>query len=86
MCNEHHMLHIDALFLQKVTSGVILSVLYFILGTAVVQIQAQYPDGSRSGIGYSIFSGNKLQSFSISSTTGKFATRVLNTHLKSLAT
>ncbi|KAM9468396.1 protocadherin-16 [Clarias gariepinus] len=40
-------------------------------GTAVVQIQAQYPDGSRSGITYSIFSGNKLQSFSISSTTGE---------------
>uniref|UniRef100_A0AAR2J6I9 Cadherin domain-containing protein n=1 Tax=Pygocentrus nattereri TaxID=42514 RepID=A0AAR2J6I9_PYGNA len=40
-------------------------------GTAVVQIQAQYPDGSRSGITYSIFSGNKLQSFSISPTTGE---------------
>ncbi|XP_060743723.1 protocadherin-16 [Tachysurus vachellii] len=40
-------------------------------GTAVVQIQAQYPDGSRSGITYSIFSGNKLQSFSISSITGE---------------
>ncbi|TSK49682.1 Protocadherin-16 [Bagarius yarrelli] len=40
-------------------------------GTAVVQIQAQYPDGSRSGITYSIFSGNKLQSFSMSSTTGE---------------
>ncbi|XP_060753692.1 protocadherin-16 [Neoarius graeffei] len=40
-------------------------------GTAVVQIQAQYPDGSRSGITYSIFSGNKLQSFSIGSTTGE---------------
>ncbi|XP_066533752.1 protocadherin-16 [Hoplias malabaricus] len=40
-------------------------------GTAVVQIQAQYPDGSRFGIAYSIFSGNKLQSFSISSTTGE---------------
>ncbi|KAF7700324.1 protocadherin-16 [Silurus meridionalis] len=40
-------------------------------GTAVVQIQAQYPDGSRSGITYSIFSGNKLQSFGISSNTGE---------------
>ncbi|KAG7471220.1 hypothetical protein MATL_G00122070 [Megalops atlanticus] len=40
-------------------------------GTAVVQIQAQYPDGSRSGISYSIFSGNRLQSFSISTTTGE---------------
>ncbi|KAG9264637.1 protocadherin-16-like [Astyanax mexicanus] len=40
-------------------------------GTAVVQIQAQYPDGSRSGITYTIFSGNKLQSFSISSSTGE---------------
>ncbi|KAK6486696.1 protocadherin-16-like [Huso huso] len=34
-------------------------------GTAVVQIQAQYSDGSRRGISYSIFSGNKLNSFSI---------------------
>ncbi|KAJ8404690.1 hypothetical protein AAFF_G00335530 [Aldrovandia affinis] len=40
-------------------------------GTAVVQIQAQYPDGSRSGISYSIFSGNRLQSFRISTTTGE---------------
>lgn len=45
----------------------------------MVQIQAQYPDGSRSGITYSIFSGNKLQSFSIGSTTGKFAVRILET-------
>ncbi|XP_056330520.1 protocadherin-16 [Danio aesculapii] len=40
-------------------------------GTAVVQIQAQYPDGSSSGINYSIFSGNKQQSFSISHHTGE---------------
>ncbi|XP_030634016.1 protocadherin-16 [Chanos chanos] len=40
-------------------------------GTAVVQTQAQYPDGSRSGITYSIFSGNKLRSFSISPTSGE---------------
>uniref|UniRef100_A0A8C8IWR7 Protocadherin-16 n=1 Tax=Oncorhynchus tshawytscha TaxID=74940 RepID=A0A8C8IWR7_ONCTS len=40
-------------------------------GTAVVQTQAQYPDGSRSGISYSIFSGNTLLSFGISSSTGE---------------
>ncbi|KAG7484455.1 hypothetical protein MATL_G00049540 [Megalops atlanticus] len=40
-------------------------------GTAVVQAQAQYPDGSRRGISYSIFSGNRHQSFSISSSTGE---------------
>ncbi|KAK6285155.1 hypothetical protein J4Q44_G00390190 [Coregonus suidteri] len=40
-------------------------------GTAVVQTQAQYPDGSRSGISYSIFSGNTLHSFGISSSTGE---------------
>ncbi|XP_026137609.1 protocadherin-16-like [Carassius auratus] len=40
-------------------------------GTAVVQIQAHYPDGSTSGINYSIFSGNKQQSFSISPQTGE---------------
>ncbi|KAG9348456.1 hypothetical protein JZ751_002191 [Albula glossodonta] len=39
--------------------------------TAVVQALAQYPDGSRSGISYSIFSGNRLQSFRISTTTGE---------------
>uniref|UniRef100_A0A4W4F290 Protocadherin-16 n=1 Tax=Electrophorus electricus TaxID=8005 RepID=A0A4W4F290_ELEEL len=39
-------------------------------GTAVVKIQAQYPDGSHSGIAYSIFSGNTRQSFSIGSATG----------------
>ncbi|XP_053500578.1 protocadherin-16 isoform X2 [Ictalurus furcatus] len=40
-------------------------------GTAVAQAQAQYPDGTRIGITYSIFSGNKQQSFSISSSTGE---------------
>ncbi|XP_043115735.1 protocadherin-16 [Puntigrus tetrazona] len=40
-------------------------------GTAVVQIQAHYPDGSSSGINYSIFSGNKQQSFTISPHTGE---------------
>ncbi|KAK1169607.1 hypothetical protein AOXY_G8441 [Acipenser oxyrinchus oxyrinchus] len=40
-------------------------------GTAVVHIQAQYSDGSRKGISYSIFSGNKLNSFSIRPTTGE---------------
>uniref|UniRef100_A0A4W4G0C1 Protocadherin-16 n=1 Tax=Electrophorus electricus TaxID=8005 RepID=A0A4W4G0C1_ELEEL len=40
-------------------------------GTAVAQTQAQYPDGTRRGITYSIFSGNRQQSFSISSSTGE---------------
>uniref|UniRef100_A0A667Y8M0 Protocadherin-16 n=1 Tax=Myripristis murdjan TaxID=586833 RepID=A0A667Y8M0_9TELE len=40
-------------------------------GTAVTQTQAQYPDGSQTGIMYSIFSGNKMQSFGISSFTGE---------------
>ncbi|KAG5844636.1 hypothetical protein ANANG_G00164590 [Anguilla anguilla] len=40
-------------------------------GTAVAQAQAQHPDGSRGDIFYSIFSGNRLQSFSISKDTGE---------------
>ncbi|XP_037124749.1 protocadherin-16-like isoform X1 [Syngnathus acus] len=40
-------------------------------GTAVVQAQAQYPDGNRNGIGYSIFSGNRRQAFRINSATGE---------------
>uniref|UniRef100_A0A673K804 Protocadherin-16 n=1 Tax=Sinocyclocheilus rhinocerous TaxID=307959 RepID=A0A673K804_9TELE len=40
-------------------------------GTAVAQAQAQHPDGTRGGITYSIFSGNKYHSFSISSSTGE---------------
>ncbi|CAJ1065106.1 protocadherin-16-like [Xyrichtys novacula] len=40
-------------------------------GTVVTQTQAQYPDGSQTGISYSIFSGNRLQSFGINSITGE---------------
>ncbi|XP_077402425.1 protocadherin-16 isoform X2 [Vanacampus margaritifer] len=40
-------------------------------GTAVAQAQAQYPDGNRKGISYSIFSGNRQQVFRISSSTGE---------------
>ncbi|XP_077448676.1 protocadherin-16-like isoform X2 [Stigmatopora argus] len=40
-------------------------------GTAVAQAQAQYPDGNREGISYSIFSGNRHQAFRISSSTGE---------------
>ncbi|TKS80796.1 Protocadherin-16 Protein dachsous -like protein 1 [Collichthys lucidus] len=40
-------------------------------GTVVTQTQAQYPDGSQSGISYSIFSGNRLQSFGINTITGE---------------
>ncbi|XP_028856949.1 protocadherin-16-like isoform X2 [Denticeps clupeoides] len=42
-------------------------------GTAVVQAQARHPDGSHGGITYSIFSGNRLRSFSISSITGEIS-------------
>ncbi|XP_074466224.1 protocadherin-16 [Sebastes fasciatus] len=40
-------------------------------GTAVAQAQAQHPDGNRRGISYSLFSGNRKQVFSISSSTGE---------------
>ncbi|XP_029027438.1 protocadherin-16-like [Betta splendens] len=40
-------------------------------GTIVTQTQAQYPDGSRLGISYSIFSGNRMQSFGINPITGE---------------
>ncbi|XP_068174112.1 protocadherin-16-like [Antennarius striatus] len=41
------------------------------IGTIVTQTQAQYPDGSQTGISYSIFSGNRMQSFGINSITGE---------------
>uniref|UniRef100_A0A8C5BE63 Dachsous cadherin-related 1a n=1 Tax=Gadus morhua TaxID=8049 RepID=A0A8C5BE63_GADMO len=40
-------------------------------GTAIIQTQAQYPDGSRMGITYSLFSGNKMQFFGINPTSGE---------------
>uniref|UniRef100_A0A3Q1EDN5 Protocadherin-16 n=1 Tax=Acanthochromis polyacanthus TaxID=80966 RepID=A0A3Q1EDN5_9TELE len=40
-------------------------------GTTVAQAQAQHPDGTRIGINYSLFSGNRKQAFSISSSTGE---------------
>ncbi|CAL8401145.1 unnamed protein product [Boreogadus saida] len=40
-------------------------------GTAVARPQAQFPDGSRQGISYSLFSGNRRRMFSISSSTGE---------------
>ncbi|KAG7243059.1 hypothetical protein INR49_016434, partial [Caranx melampygus] len=40
-------------------------------GTVVTQTQAQYPDGSQTGISYSIFSGNRMQSFGINTITGE---------------
>ncbi|KAM6931595.1 protocadherin-16-like [Lycodopsis pacificus] len=40
-------------------------------GTVVTQTEAQYPEGSRTGISYSIFSGNRMQSFGINSITGE---------------
>ncbi|KAM9348127.1 protocadherin-16 [Symphorus nematophorus] len=40
-------------------------------GTAVAQAQAQHPDGTRKGISYSLFSGNRKQAFTISSSTGE---------------
>ncbi|XP_035010290.2 protocadherin-16-like [Hippoglossus stenolepis] len=40
-------------------------------GTVVTQTQAKYPDGSQTGISYSIFSGNRKQSFGINAITGE---------------
>ncbi|KAK7925946.1 hypothetical protein WMY93_008256 [Mugilogobius chulae] len=40
-------------------------------GTAVFQAVAQHPDGSNRGISYSLFSGNRKQSFIISSSSGR---------------
>ncbi|XP_028322183.1 protocadherin-16 isoform X2 [Gouania willdenowi] len=40
-------------------------------GTAVAQAQAQHPNGTRKGISYSLFSGNRGQAFSISSSSGE---------------
>ncbi|XP_035522449.1 protocadherin-16 [Morone saxatilis] len=40
-------------------------------GTAVAQAQAQHPDGTRMGITYSLFSGNRNRVFTISSSTGE---------------
>ncbi len=40
-------------------------------GTTVAQAQAQHPDGTRRGISYSLFSGNRNQVFTISSLTGE---------------
>lgn len=39
-------------------------------GTAVAQAQAQHPDGTRRGISYSLFSGNRRKAFIINSSTG----------------
>uniref|UniRef100_A0A3Q4H2E3 Protocadherin-16 n=1 Tax=Neolamprologus brichardi TaxID=32507 RepID=A0A3Q4H2E3_NEOBR len=39
---------------------------------------AQYPDGSRNGISYSLFSGNRKQAFSISTSTGEIRVRTSN--------
>ncbi|KAJ0022336.1 hypothetical protein NQD34_009826 [Periophthalmus magnuspinnatus] len=40
-------------------------------GTVVTQTQAQYPDGSQTGISYSLFSGNQMSSFGINPITGE---------------
>ncbi|XP_073335504.1 protocadherin-16 [Pagrus major] len=40
-------------------------------GTTVAQAQAQHPDGTRRGISYSLFSGNRKQAFIISSSSGE---------------
>ncbi|KAM6985192.1 protocadherin-16 [Aplochiton taeniatus] len=47
-------------------------------GTAVVQAQAQLADGSRGGISYSLFSGNRQQAFSISPSTGEVLVQSAN--------
>lgn len=48
-----------------------LNCVFDLAGTVVTQTQAQYPDGSQAGISYSIFSGNRMQSFGINPITGK---------------
>nr|XP_057935723.1 protocadherin-16-like [Doryrhamphus excisus] len=40
-------------------------------GTVVTQTQAQYPDGSQTGVSYSLFSGNRMESFGINTVTGE---------------
>ncbi|CAG09028.1 unnamed protein product [Tetraodon nigroviridis] len=40
-------------------------------GTVITQTQARYPDGSQIGITYSIFNGNRMQSFGINTITGE---------------
>ncbi|KAL0994901.1 hypothetical protein UPYG_G00129030 [Umbra pygmaea] len=42
-------------------------------GTAVAQAKAQYPNGTQKGISYSLFSGNRQQAFSISTSTGEIS-------------
>ncbi|XP_038564182.1 protocadherin-16 [Micropterus salmoides] len=42
-----------------------------VTGTTVAQAQAQFPDGTRKGISYSLFSGNRMEAFTISSSTGE---------------
>ncbi|XP_034149297.1 protocadherin-16 [Esox lucius] len=42
-------------------------------GTAVAQTKAQFPNGTQKGIRYSLFSGNRQQAFSISTTTGEIS-------------
>ncbi|XP_029029135.1 protocadherin-16-like [Betta splendens] len=49
-----------------------------IKGTAVAQAQAQHPDGTRKGISYSLFSGNKRQAFTIDSSTGEIQVQSSN--------
>lgn len=46
---------------------------FLLVDTVVTQTQAQYPDGSKTGISYSIFSGNRMQSFGINHITGECA-------------
>lgn len=46
-------------------------IIFYLKGTIVTQTQAQYPDGSQAGVSYSIFSGNRMQSFGINPITGK---------------
>ncbi|KAF7668307.1 hypothetical protein LDENG_00013580 [Lucifuga dentata] len=49
-----------------------------IKGTAVAQAEAHHPDGTRNGISYSLFSGNRKQAFIISSSTGEIQVQSSN--------
>lgn len=63
------MMHHDV---SKTFIGIVSTLCIFVgSGTVVTKTEAQYPDGSKTGIIYSIFSGNKMQSFGINSITGR---------------
>lgn len=68
---EHNFMNYYIHLIQFFSFLLMFFVLCFITaGTAVAQAQAQHRDGTLKGISYSLFSGNKKQAFTISSSTG----------------